>query len=207
MESSEKSVTIQLIFIGLIIIGAIHHIFQWNEFSIEVIPLKLKEFAGSSEKADHLRFADICEQRKKPTCHEISLTKALMASPNDKVLLYRLSQVKMERKFYKDVVNLMSQYFHQGGQGTEERFLLSQALFYSGDSNNSAKHLKYILFSSQDRVHPDIARFYVNVLMQSQNWKDARQAIMYYRRRVKNASYFLEKEFKLIQKNLSRSRG
>lgn len=202
MESSDSNVTKSLILISALIVAALVHVFNWNEHSFAVIPLKVKEFTGSASKLDYVELANICNERRKPVCVELSVTNALIKDPKDKNLLYKLAKIKMERENYKDTVRLMADYFKYGGQGIEERFLLSQALFHIGDVKNSAEQLRYILFSSKKRVHPDIARFYVKVLMKSHNWQDAQKAIMHYRRSVKNASLFLEKEYKEIQKKL-----
>lgn len=205
LESADKSVAKSLVIVGVLFAALIVHIVQWNEFSIEILPLKVKEYAGLATKEDLLRTAEICKLRKKGVCVELTYSKILRKDPINQQVLLDLAKLRMERKLYKDVVHLLSQYFHSGGSDGTARFILSQALFHTGDVSNAKKQLNYLVFGDSKDPSPDVARFYVKALMQKKDWGSAQKVILHFRKNRKNASLFLEKEFKEIRKHLRQS--
>lgn len=206
MESADKSVAKSLIIVGVLFAALIVHVVQWNEYSISILPLKLKQYSGIAKKDDLLKIAEICQSRRKNVCVELTYSEVLKRDPKDQKVLMELAQLRMERELYKDVVRLLSQYFHLGGSDMNARFIFSQALFHTGDFSNARKQLDYLVFGKSKEIPPDVARFYVKALMQNRDWKNAQKVILHFRKHRKNASYFLEKEFKEIRKRLRSSK-
>lgn len=193
-----------IIGLGLAIIASFIHTSNWDNFSVEIVPLKVKQILGMADFQELRRIADICENRKKSFCQESALIESTRLDPKNKDLLLEISQIQMDRSAFESARLTLNSYFQLGGKDRLARYNLAIALWKLNMTADAKKHLKYLVFSSKQNLDAQAARSYVNLLMSEGDMASAHKVIQHCRSLGNNTAMFLEKEWKEIQARLNR---
>jgi hypothetical protein len=207
-ESSAETAAsgrIWIVLLGLLIIVGFIHASNWDNYSVEIIPLKTKQILKLATPIELRQIADICEDRKKFFCQETALIEASLQEPKDRDLLLQIAALQMTREAFAPAQVTLGQYFKLGGKDRLARYQLGLALWKLGQIKDAKKHLHYLVFSSKKSLDAQAARTYVSLLMSEKDFASAQKVIKHCRSLGNNTAMFLEREWKEIQKELPRS--
>ena len=196
------NVILPLVVLTLTVLASAIHIVNWNEHSVAIIPLKLKQMTGMANTEDLQSIASICQNRNKANCESLALEQAFKKDSQLNSLLVRVGEIKMKQKDYREALRVYTTYFKEKGQSLEARHQMALALTKTGQLKQAKKQYRYLVKAHSHTPNFKVARDYVGLLMETKKYARARKVILKHRRVSPEASLFLEKQWKFINKKI-----
>lgn len=188
--------------LGLILFSFIQ-LMNWDSYSLEIIPLKIKDTLGMSSPANMDRTAEICMELKKWDCVETNYSHAGQA---DKTKLPRLGAFQMKRAKYNEAAQTYYGFFQSGGADLEASYNYAKALAQLGQVDEAIKYFDQVLAARPDTLQVTVVQNYVKLLMDNQRYDQAKKLIQDIRGHGPESGSFMESEFKKIQDMTTASR-
>lgn len=205
-DSSARRGVFSIVLLTCFIVAAIVHAFNWDTYFFTVIPLKLKQITKTANASNLLELADICAVRKKLSCEADALEGVLKLDATQSAKHLRVAAVYAELNSPELVISTLSDYFRKGGKDLEAHYSLAKALAQVGRFKESQKQYRYLIKAHAKSPKYQVARSYVELLISQSDYTTAKQVIEQYRRAGQNSGLFLEKEWKIVNTQLSRAR-
>lgn len=203
IETGEKHVIVIFsIFVSLFLFSYIQ-LLNWDSYSLEIIPLKIKETIGATTPADMDRTAEICLALKKWDCVETNYSRAAVA---DQTKLARLGDFQMKRAKYNEAAQTYYSFFKSGGNNLDSSYNYAKALTQLGQVDEATKYFEQVLGARPDVLQITVVQNYVKLLMDHQRFEQAKTLIQNIRRSSPGSGMFMETEFKKIQDMATASR-
>ncbi len=198
--SRDKSVAVKLVFLTLLFVGAIIHIFNWDTYSFKIVSPKLKQMVGMANTTDLNLIADICEARKKENCQIHALLKSYDLDKTQTQHLIKTGEILVSKKRFIEAVRVYGTYFKATGRDAEldARYNYAISLSETGDLQSAREQYAYLISKHHSSPKFDVARSYVDLLMKTQDLSTARQVIAEYRLSSPTASMFMDKEWRKL---------
>jgi thioredoxin-like negative regulator of GroEL len=172
------------------------HLVNWDVYSLEIIPLKVKDYSKLADEKDYLRIAQLCEARKKPSCQESALVSAAFFKPKDADLLMRIAKLQLARRAYTNALQLFGTILRIDPKYDKARLELAKLLIASNNKKEAKKHLNYLVFSNNSlETNITAAREFVKLLMDEKDYVTAKNVIEHTRSKGEITALFLEKEY------------
>lgn len=197
-ENQASSGARTIVIFSILLVSTVLHYVTWDQFSLEIIPLKIKQLTGLAKAKDYLEIATICEKRQKTACQLDSLKQAYQLNNKDLRSLALAADIHMKKTEYKQAAQLFQTYFSHSEALPVHRASYALALNEIGDLKGAEIQYKQVL--SQDNKEPNFvaARAYVDVLIKTSALDKAKGVIEEYRKATPTSALFLDKEWKLI---------
>lgn len=201
-EFQSKSNARSLIIFFLSLMVAVSHYIAWDTYSFEILPLKAKQLLGLADKSELKSIVQICEQRKRKSCQIDALLSLYKIDKSEVSVLLSLGELYMQNRNFYEATHVYKLYFQDGRQNNLARETYAKALMATGDLKSAQEQYRLILSNKTAAPNYLAARAYVEILMQSKNYKSAKQVIETYRKAGPTSAMFLDKEWKTLN-NLS----
>lgn len=203
----EKDSSARIIYgLGAFFFAALIHLMQWNQFALEIIPLKFKQLSQIATSEELYRLGQICQKRKKTNCFQSTYWQSYLKNPSFEAPALELGEHYMKQKNYVEALRIYNFYFSKKGQNNEARFKMAIALSELKRFNEAKPHFQFALRKNQDSVtNPHYVRTFVHYLIQNRDYNFAKNLIAQTRKKSKTATYFLEKELQQIDSKLKTS--
>lgn len=205
--SLKRSIRVGTILGSLAIIGLFIHAVNWNEDSLRIVPLKVKQYAGISTTSDLNAVAEICERQNKSQCVERAFDQISKINPSDQANLVRLGKVLYFNGKKDHALKVYSNYFTNGGIDTDAAHIYARVLAESGNVLKSIEYFNYVLQQKPDTLQITVTTDFVNMLMKNNKLNMARKIIKKTQKMGSNTSYFMNYELEQIEKQLKSRRS
>lgn len=196
----ERSFMWSIVAFSAFTLAAFMHVSTWDQFSGEIIGLKVGETIGTSSMADMERMAQICLELKKYDCTERKLAQL---SRQDVRIYARLGKFQMSQRKFTEAADSFRRFFNSGGGDLEANYQFARALGELGKIEEATKHFEYVLASKPDVLQVTVAQNYVKYLVQANRYDRARDVILKLRRKGDSVSSFMDSELKEIQQKFA----
>lgn len=184
---------------GLLVLSFIQAV-NWDQYSLSIIPLKVKETAGIAQLDDYKDLAQACEDRKKWDCLENSLLQSFRLSPNTEIeSLAKLGKIQFQRGKNAEAIQTLKTYFEQGGISLEASYDYARALSQTGMVDQASQVYQQILESKPETLQVTVAQNYIRLLMKNNRYKEAKDILETIRDSGSNANMFMDKEFQQLE--------
>jgi tetratricopeptide (TPR) repeat protein len=187
----------------ILILASFIQLMNWDNYSLEMIPLKIKESLGASSTADLERMAQICMDLKKWDCVEANYIRL---SNTDSTLLPRLGAFEMKRAKYNEAAQAYYAFFQKGGSDLEASYNYAKALAQLGQVDEAIKYFDQVLAAKPDVLQVTVVQNYVKLLMDHQRYDQAKKLIANIRKTSPESASFMDVEYKKIQDMTTASR-
>jgi len=200
-SSNQNSVSVlPLVLTGLLLMLAIHHIFQWDIYGVEIVHLKARERLAKLTPQDLSRIVFICQTRAQAGCLEKyqRMKAEKLQSPTPYFELANYFSIKRPDKslFY------FAEYFKNKGNDPQAAFDFGQLLEKSGRHADALKYFDYAVHKSK-KTQPRLIRSYVTALIRNNQWLEAKMWIERVRRMSQESVYFMETEMRSIERKIT----
>ncbi len=210
-QELENSMFIVTAALGAIVIAALIQIYFWDKYSLDIIPITVKEVVGATSPSDWEEKAAICTELKKWDCVEAQYRKAAQF---DKSQYVRLGNFQFARGKYDRAARSFAIYFESSGnltgilkgEDTEIALTYAKALTELNQSEEAAKFYEKVLESKPDAVQVPVIHAYVKMLFKNGKYGRARVLIEDVRKSSSTAAQFMEAEYQQIRKLRTASR-
>jgi len=182
--------------LGAVIVASYIQLVNWDNHSLEIIPLTLKSTIGMASQADAERTAEICMDLKKWSCVESNYSKVADA---DATKLPRLGQFQMKRAEYNEAAQTFYKFFQKGGQDLEASYSYAKALAQLGQVDDATKYFDQVLAARPDVLQVTVVQNYVKLLMDHQRNDQALKLIREIRSKGPESASFMDAEYKKLQ--------
>lgn len=199
----ERSSTTIMVVLASIVVATIVQISTWDKYSLDVIPLLLKEMVSMTSAQDWEDKAKMCWDLRKWDCVETEYTKA---AQNDRSLYARLGHYQMRRLKFDKAARSFAIYFKGGGEDLEAAKAYAIALGETNQFDESSKYFSLVLEARPEMLQVPVVLDFVKVLMKAEKYQHARRLIEDVRKQNPAGSQFMDSEYKQIKKLLTASR-
>lgn len=193
-SAMDRTVWTMILMCGLFVGGFIHAV-NWDQFSIEIVPLKIKQWSRSASVVELERIATICNSRVKQECVEQAYRDLLVAKA-DPAHLKNLGEILYAKGEMAESQSLFQQYLAQGGSAPEAHHLYANTLSETGQGELAIQEFMKILKSKPQTFQVSVTRDYVNTLIKYKKLTKAKATIEFYRKSSVSSSLFMDKEYK-----------
>ncbi|MBK7842691.1 MAG: tetratricopeptide repeat protein [Bdellovibrionales bacterium] len=189
---------------AVLILAVFFHIVHWDNYSLAIIPLKIKELTGTASPKDHLNLIEICTSRHKYDCLK-GAYKGLYRSNKDISLLAKLGQIEKSTGDLQSASDTLGDYAKLGGKDKAALASYAEVLNQTGRTEEALKIYKRILAGTPGTLQISLARSYVSLLIENKKYAQARKTLEFYRKKATINGYFMEKEYQALNKKLRSS--
>ena len=205
-KTAQKKFNVLAILISTIILGGFIQLVQWNGYFFEIIPLKTKQVTGMATPADLLRVAEICKDRQNPSCVEKAYSQVVQKDPKNLEAWAAYGNILINNQKDKLALRSFGNYFKQGGRDIKVAFSYAKLLGEQGLIEEAKEYFNYIIQSKPDKLQITVTKRFVDMLYNAGQYKEAKKAIVAFRKRGVNAKYFMGSKLKEIQSILVKQR-
>lgn len=202
-ERIETNVIVTMVGLGALIIAGYIQLMNWDRYSLSIIPLSLKEIAGSTSPSDWEAKAAMCLELKKYDCVETQYAKAAQFAP---IEYARLGKFQMQRENFAAAAKSFNSYFNNGGDDLEVAYQHAKALGQTEQVDEAVKYFEKVLGARPDILQVTVVNNYVKLLMNHQRYAEAKTLIENVRKQGDSAGSFMEAEMQQIQAITTASR-
>lgn len=189
-----------LVFLSLFLLLAIHHIFQWDVYGIEIVQLKTRESLSKLTPQDLSRIIFICQTRAQAGCLEkyqrMKAEKLQSPTPYFELATYFSAKHSDKGLVY------FAEYFRNKGDDPRAAFEFAKLLEKNGRHSDALKYFDYAVHKTQ-KTEPILIRSYVTALIRNNQWLEAKMWIERVRRMSRESVYFMEPEMLSIERKIS----
>ncbi len=208
LENSTFAVTAAL---GAFVMASLIQIYFWDKYSLDIIPITLKEVVGATSPSDWEDKASMCSDLKKWDCVEAQYLKA---AQYDKSKYVRLAGFQFSRRKYERSARSFAIYFENSkningilkGEEIEIALTYAKALTELNQNEEAAKFYEKVLEAKPDTVQVSVIHSYVKILFKNGKYGRARVLIEDVRKSSSTAAQFMEAEYQQIRKLRTASR-
>ncbi|MCB0411890.1 MAG: hypothetical protein KDD22_05150 [Bdellovibrionales bacterium] len=204
-ETKDRAV-FTMIAICAFFVGSFIHAVNWDKYFFTIIPLKLKQVTSMANAEDYQQLIDICSQRAKSDCVENSYQSLYQIMPERVELLAELAHLQLLRTDFQKASNTLNLYFSKGGKSMDAAYDYARSLSKLGQYQQAITYFQSVLKAKPRVFQISVARAYIQTLMKSEKYSQAKSVIEYYRKNSVSSAFFMDPEYKEIQK-LLRSSG
>lgn len=201
-KKTEKTFILLAVFTTILLIGGFIQIVNWNSYSLEIIPIKYKQIAGIATSKDLNRIAEICMDRQKPQCVEQAYADILRNDSENLEVIAKYAKILVNNKKLRQASNSFANYFKRGGKDLNTAFAYAKVLGSLGLIDESKEYFEYVINSKPGMMQITVTQRFVDMLYNAGRYREAQQAILKFRKRGVNATYFMEAKLKKIKKML-----
>ncbi len=201
--ATEKQIIILFSSFVVIALGSFMQLVNWDNHSLDIIPLKIKDTIGMTSPADADRTAEICMDLKKWDCVESNYSKVGNA---DATKLPRLGHFQMKRAKYNEAAQTYYKFFQNSGTDLEASYNYAKALSQLGKVDEATKYFDSVLAARPNVLQVTVVQNYVKLLMDNQRYDQARKLIQDIRGKGPDSAMFMESEFQKIKSIKTASR-
>ena len=201
-KKTEKRFIFLAVLTSILLVSSFIQSVNWNSYFFEIIPLKSKQIIGLANSKDLNRIADICMDRQKPKCVEQAYADILRKNPEDLEVIFKYAKILVNNKKLRLASEALANYFELGGQDLDAAYNYAKILGSLGHTNESKRYFEYVLQSKPKVMQTTVTKKFVDMLYNAGRYKEAQQAILKFRKRGMNATYFMEAKLKKIQELL-----
>lgn len=200
LENSTFMVTAGL---GAIVIASLLQIYAWDKYSLDIIPITVKEVFGATSPSDWEQKAQMCMDLKKWECVEEQYTKA---AQTDKSKYVRLGNFQYGRGKFDRAARSFSIYFQQGGDDADVSLTYAKTLTELNQVEEASKYFEDVLASKPDNLQVSVIHNYVKMLFKNGKFGRAKTLIEDVRKSSPTAAQFMNAEYQQIRKLKTASR-
>lgn len=198
-----RSSNVVMVILASVFIATIIQISTWDKYSLDVIPLLLKDMVGMTSAQDWEDKAKMCWDLKKWDCVEKEYTKAAQV---DRDKYVRLGLYQMRRLKFEPAARSLSVYFKNGGEDLEAATAYAKALAELNQFDESSKYFNLVLQSRPEMLQVPVVVEFVKLLMKNEKFQHARRLIEDVRKQNPAGSQFMDSEYKQIKKLVTAAR-
>ncbi len=207
-KDTEHKSTKQFIFVAtlvsILMIGGFIQTVNWSFYSFEIIPLKVKHFAGIASTKDLHRIAEICTKRHKPQCVEQVHGDLLRNDSANLEVLEKYGAILVNNKKIKLAAQAYSNYFQHGGTGLKAAYEYAKVLGNLERTDESKEYFNYVIQSRPETMQVTVTQKYVDMLYKAGHYREAHKIILNFKKR--GARHFMEAKFKELTQILKQQR-
>ena len=199
----EKKTIIVFSSLMVFMLASFIQLMNWDNYSLEIIPLKIKSTLGGLSQPDLERSAEICMELKKWDCVESNYSTI---GQLDSTLLPRLGAFQMKRAKYNEAAQSFYGFFQKGGSDLEASYNYAKSLAQLGQADEAIKYFDQVLAAKPDVLQVTVVHNYVKLLMTHQRFEQAKKLIADIRKTSPESQSFMDTEYKKIQEMTTASR-
>lgn len=196
-KAMDRTVWTMIAMCCLFVAGFIHAV-NWDQYALEIVPLKLKQIAGSANSNELERIVFICDQRAKQDCVEQAY-RDLVKLDQDPEHSKNLAQILYAKGDMSESQKLLQKYLEKGGSQVEAQHTYALTLSETGQGEQAIAEFMKILKSKPNTFQVSVTRDYVKTLIKFQKLEKAKATIEFYRKTSVSSSLFMDKEYKELQ--------
>lgn len=170
---------------------------NWDEYALEIIPLKIKELTGTASASDLSRIADICVARLKHDCVESAY--AAKGSAGDNEAFAALGKYQIRRGKTREAQKTFTAYFRNGGRDLESAYQFAKVLGETGQIDASAGYFESVLKAKPETLQITVIQNYVKMLVANGRAAQALMLIEETRKSSSTASLFMDTEYQSLK--------
>lgn len=192
----ENSFIKRAILLSAILLGSLMQAASWDQYALEIIPLKVKQFTGMANREDLNQIAKICLAKFKFDCVETAY--AQMADQGDNESLAELGKFQVRRGKIREANSTLASYFSHGGLDLEASYQFARVLSQVGQVDKAAQYFDQVLAAKPDTLQVTVTQNYVKMLINNGRGDQAKKLIESVRKTSTSASLFMDEEFKSL---------
>ncbi len=198
----QKKTIFAFVAVSIFVVAAHIQLANWDNQSLNIIPIVVKETMGTSTPADFEAKAEMCMQLKKWDCVE---TEYLKAAAVDPVKFQRAGDFQMKRAKYNPAAQSYYKFFQAGQQSLDVSYNYAKALAKLGQVDDAVKYFDQVLAARPETLQVTVVQNYVKLLMDAQRFEQAKVLISKIRKESGPAGEsFMDDEFTKIKELASR---
>lgn len=194
-QEIERSSIMFMLVISAIVLSTYIQVMNWDRYSLDIIPITVKEFMGISTREDWNHKAQICFELKKWNCAETQYAKIALNDPSQYA---QLGHFQMLRGKNMEAATSFSMYFQNGGQDLETAYSYAKVLSQLNRAEEAIRYFDMVLEGKTDTLQVTVIQNYVKLLIANHRYAHAIQLIENMRRRAPQANQFMEAEYRQI---------
>jgi tetratricopeptide (TPR) repeat protein len=195
-----------MVALGVFLLSGLIQITQWNQYALEIIPLKTFALMGTATENDFGRLAEICLERHKYSCALDAYTNQVKINPQNLEARLSLGLLQVKLGDLDAATATLSAYLKNGGDEPRARFELGKAYSKIGQPKKALSQFEGLLRERASVFQVSVTREYVNTLMQTKKWSQAKHTIEHARHKSVSYNAFMTAEYKVILKHLGSQR-
>ena len=198
----QKKTIFAFIAVAVFAVSAHIQLSNWDKYSLDIIPLTIKETIGATTASDLETKAEMCMELKKWDCVE---TEYLKAAALDPVKFQRAGDFQMKRQKFNPAAQSYYKFFQTGQQSLDVSYSYAKALAKLGQVDDAVKYFDQVLAAKPETLQITVVQNYVKLLMDAQRFDQAKVLISKIRKDSGPAGEsFMDDEFKKIKELASR---
>lgn len=205
--SSTDKICIRISIFAAILVIAFLQVVNWDIHAFSIVPLKVAQYTGFASTETLEKIVTICSERKKTSCTEDALMQIWEKDSNNTDALERLGELQTQLGNSVDALKTYDLLFglKDVKPNDDSRFNYAKALAANEKNDEAERLFRKILKSKPNTLQITVTRHYIKLLVKNEKYGRAKATLDHFRRKGKNTRMFMQKEYKEIQKKLSRS--
>ena len=192
----QKSIVINLLAAGFLLMGSVVYISQWGSASWSIIPLKARAWTGMLNSSSYAQLEKICTQLKKYSCVE-GAHRSYFKSSADLNALSKLGDFQYRRGLFSKANNTYKLYFTKKGRGVKPAYNYARVLEKLGRNSRALEYYKYALKAEPAAVQVSVMRAYINLLVKEGLHARAKKELNAFEMIVKRSTSLVQQEYKV----------
>ena len=174
-KKANRSSILIMLGISVITAGSFLHSVRWGNHSLEVIPHKAMIAVGMADENNYNRLQEICVDRKMIDCVQSSLEEQLSLDPNNIEVLKKLGKLHYQRQNFDQAYETLNSYFDNKGDDLMTAYYFAKTLSKQGETDKAAEYFEFILASKPDVLQVTVTETYMDMLIESNRYDDAKK--------------------------------
>ncbi len=199
----EKQIIFAFSGLAIFVVAAFIQLMNWDQHSLGILPITLKETIGMASPSDYEAKAAMCMDLKKWDCVEASYIET---AKKDVQLSKRTGDFQMKRSKFAEAARSYYPLFQSGvAQDIEVSYSYAKALAATGQVDEAVSYFDAILAARPETLQITVVNNYVKLLMEHQRFDQAKVLISKIRKNSGPAGEsFMDDELKKIKELASR---
>jgi tetratricopeptide (TPR) repeat protein len=169
------------------------HFINWGSNSLEIIPLKIKSFAGIASAETYAQIGKICESRLKYTCVAESYDAISALNPNDIEL--KLTRADLERHLgnHAKALRAYEDYIRSGGSNLAKAYYgQAQSQTALGEVDKALASYDLAILAKPEVIQTTVTQAYLDLLIEHSKFEKAKAVIAEARKRGRANDLFAQ---------------
>ena len=201
-QSTQRKIAKNIIIAGFGLMAGIVYIGSWGSASLEIAPLKVRQWTGQLNASSADRLKNICMKSKKYDCVE-KAQKSFFQSSGDIKALEELGEFQYRRHKFDQAEQTYHQYFTKKGTSVKSAYNYARLLEKKGKKEHAISYYQYALKTRPHSLQVTVMRSYIDLLVQMGKTNQARQELSRLKPMITRAGSLAQQEYNRWNKQVN----
>ena len=194
-QREQKKIAKHMILMGIGLMAGFVYIGSWGSSSLEIVPLKARQWTGQLNAPSYSRLKTICMRFKKYDCVE-KAQESFFQSSGDMKALEELGEFQYRRKKFDRAERTYHKYFTKKGANVKSAYNYARLLEKRGKKESAISYYQYALKSARpNSLQITVMRSYIDLLVQMGKAPQAREELARLKPVITRAGSLAQQEY------------